>query len=189
MKLIKGTDFTHLLNQKQKITTESEKGSPSQINFFLFVNASTTSMSILCITIRDTLLGNIFIRSKFLFSMTKLMPQEVEVWYLIPALRREIAIFLMKDYEYSQKHVAESLGMTESAVSQYVSGKRGHGIKFEKGDLEVIKKSADKIAKNKKDGLEVLYKLSKKLMGNQSVCELHKKQDSSIPKNCDVCRK
>lgn len=119
--------------------------------------------------------------------MSQVMPQEVEVWYLIPALRREITKFLMKNHDYNQKDIANVLGMTESAVSQYLSGKRGQGIKFNEKELKLIESASEKIAKNNSEGVEILYKLSKKIMGSKSICDLHKKQDSSIPKNCDIC--
>ena len=60
------------------------------------------------------------------------MPQEIEVWYIIPALRREFASIL-KEKGFPQKQIAEKLKLTESAVSQYLKLKRAK-------DLEVAAK-------------------------------------------------
>ena len=53
-----------------------------------------------------------------------LQPQEVEVFYLLPTLRKEIAKAL-KTRGHDQKRIAAMLGVTDAAVSQYISGKRG----------------------------------------------------------------
>ncbi|KYK30735.1 MAG: hypothetical protein AYK23_04390 [Candidatus Proteinoplasmatales archaeon SG8-5] len=52
-------------------------------------------------------------------------PCEVFVWYLLPGIRQELAKSMVKEYKLSQVQVAEKLGVTEAAVSQYLSGKRG----------------------------------------------------------------
>ena len=58
------------------------------------------------------------------------LPQEIEVWYVLPALRREYAKVLIKEHKLSQKGVAEILQVTESAISQYLTGKRASKVKF-----------------------------------------------------------
>ena len=117
------------------------------------------------------------------------MPQELEVWYILPAIRKEVAKILIEDYEMKQKEVAEILGITDAAVSQYLSSKRAAELKFPKEELKKIKISADKIAKNPEESMEHLSTLSKDLMGNsKTICDLHKKYDSSVPHNCEVCR-
>ena len=45
--------------------------------------------------------------------MQHIMPQEIEVWYLIPALRKELARIFIKDYGLAQKKAAELLGISE----------------------------------------------------------------------------
>ena len=119
--------------------------------------------------------------------MKKLMPQEIEVWYLIPALRREFAKIFIKDYKLSQKKSAELLGITEAAISQYLNSKRGNEIKFSKKEMDIIKESAKKIVKDKENIMRVLYELCIQFRESKVICNLHKNQDKSIPKNCDVC--
>ena len=68
----------------------------------------------------------------------KVLPQEVEVWYLIPALRKEITKALIKDFGKNQREVSAILGVSEGAVSQYLSSKRGNELKFSKEELGEI---------------------------------------------------
>jgi len=119
--------------------------------------------------------------------MPKVMPQEIEVWYLIPALRKEFARIFIKDYGLTQKNAAEILGITGAAISQYLSLKRGNDIKFSKKELSEIKKSADRVIKNPETLIKNLYNLCISLRKSKVICQLHKEHDKSIPKNCDVC--
>ena len=119
--------------------------------------------------------------------MTKIMPQEIEVWYLIPALRRELVKIFIKDYNLSQKKSAEILGITESAISQYLKSKRGGKIAFSKKEKEQIKKSADKIIKKPETLMKNLNDLCVSFRKTKVICDLHKSQDKGIFKNCDVC--
>ena len=117
----------------------------------------------------------------------KLMPQEVEVWYLIPALRREVAKILISKYNLSQKKVAETIGVTESAISQYLNSKRGEELKFDKHELSKISHYVDKIVNDRGNMNKYMFNLSQELRGCDSLCELHRKHDSCVSKNCDLC--
>ncbi|MBA3044390.1 helix-turn-helix domain-containing protein, partial [archaeon] len=48
------------------------------------------------------------------------MPCEVIIWYILPGIRREITKSLLKN-GLSQREVAKKLGITDAAVSQYLS--------------------------------------------------------------------
>ena len=77
--------------------------------------------------------------------MTLNCPCEIIVWQILPAIRRELARRLTQDFGLSQKEAAEKLGLTEAAVSRYISGKRAD---FEMPNGKVskeLKKSANKI--------------------------------------------
>lgn len=119
----------------------------------------------------------------------KLMPQEVEVWYLIPAIRRELSKIFIGSYGFSQKKVSDTLGITESAVSQYIKEKRGGELKFNESEMVKIKKYADRIIKDTKNVRKHLFGLSQELRGSESLCKLHKKHDCSVEKNCKDCMK
>lgn len=119
--------------------------------------------------------------------MKKLMPQEIEVWYLLPALRREIARFLIKDFKLSQKKAAEILGVTEAAVSQYFKSKRGNEIKFSLKDLGKIKQVSKKIVENPGKLMDHLYELSIYFRGSKVVCDIHRGKDKNVSKECKIC--
>ena len=115
------------------------------------------------------------------------MPQEIEVWYVIPALRREIAKSMIEDYNIAQKQVAVCMNLTEAAVSQYLSSKRAKEIVFSSAVLNEIKKSAKKIMEDKKQLVSEMIRLTKLTGVKHVMCNLHKKQDSKLPKKCEIC--
>ncbi len=87
------------------------------------------------------------------------MPQEIEVWYLIPALRKELTKTLMQDHKLNQKQVAEIMSLTEPAISQYLNSKRGSEINFTNQEKQEIKKAANNLVKNNENLVKTLYKL------------------------------
>ncbi len=117
----------------------------------------------------------------------KLLPQELEVWYLIPALRRELAKILIYDFGMSQKKASQILGITESAISQYLKSKRGSELKFSKEEIEKIRESAYNIVENKSGVNEEIYKLSVKFRASNALCDFHKKGDKTVSKDCELC--
>ncbi|MFH1391265.1 MAG: hypothetical protein ABIH20_03065 [Candidatus Diapherotrites archaeon] len=72
-------------------------------------------------------------------------PCELVNWKILPAMRREIALYLIKDKEMSRKAVASKLGLTEAAICQYLKNKRGKKHEFSKTDMAKIRKLADSI--------------------------------------------
>lgn len=76
-------------------------------------------------------------------------PCEQYVWEVIPAIRSELAICLVEFFELSQHEAAHKLGLTPSAVCQYLIGKRGNGIIDEALHYEIVY-SAENIMKNGK---------------------------------------
>ena len=57
-------------------------------------------------------------------------PCEIVVWYVIPAIRSELAKELL-NLGMKQKDVSELMDITQPAVSQYITDKRGSGIKLD----------------------------------------------------------
>ncbi|MCK5239705.1 MAG: hypothetical protein KAR33_09175, partial [Candidatus Thorarchaeota archaeon] len=95
---------------------------------------------------------------------TWLMPQEVEVWYVLPAIRRELARVMITK-EIPQKQIAQMLGVTEPAVTQYKlnKSKRSRGDQVDIPDTVVteLAKSADVIIKawEDRDEGEFVYEI------------------------------
>ncbi|HSU72785.1 MAG TPA: hypothetical protein VLJ21_02970 [Candidatus Binatia bacterium] len=114
-----------------------------------------------------------------------LHPQEVEVFYLLPALRKEIAVNL-KAQKLNQKEIAVILGVTEAAVSQYFSEKRANEIKLTKE----IKQQVQDVSKNIRTPPQFVYEtqqLLNRLLETKATCEFHKQVNGDIPANCTMC--
>lgn len=73
------------------------------------------------------------------------MPCELIVWYVLPAIRRDLAAAL-KRKGMAQKEIAEKLGITPAAVSQYAKARRGRS-RFKSPEMDAqIEHLADGIA-------------------------------------------
>jgi len=93
---------------------------------------------------------------------TWMMPQEVEVWYVLPAIRRELAKVMKTkvitrvdengekvDHKITQKEIARMLGVTEPAITQYLLKKKGQRSRGDQVSLpDSILKELDKSADN-----------------------------------------
>lgn len=65
-----------------------------------------------------------------------IIPCEIAVKSVIPAIRAAMAKELVERYSLKQNEVAEALGISQSAVSKYTRQVRGHVIKID--DIEEI---------------------------------------------------
>jgi uncharacterized protein len=72
---------------------------------------------------------------------------EESVWYILPLIRKEFARSLIEDHGLTQRKSAEKLGITESAVSQYLSKKRGCREILDDELRKEIRKSTQRIMK------------------------------------------
>jgi uncharacterized protein len=72
-------------------------------------------------------------------------PCEYIVWHGLPVLRKEVAKSMISNFDLCQKEAAQKLGLTPSAVSQYISGKRGRFDIIDNELLLEIKQSAKRI--------------------------------------------
>ena len=115
------------------------------------------------------------------------LPQEIQVWYVIPALRRELARALIQRHRLSQKKVASILGLSEGAISQYLSSKRGINVKFSAKIAAEIEKAANKVNNDNSRVMEELMRLSELKEVKKIMCSLHLEQEPSIERNCNVC--
>lgn len=78
--------------------------------------------------------------------MTIKIDCEENVWYLLPLIRKEFAKSLITDHKLTQRKAAEKLGITEAAVSQYLSKKRGDFKRPNPVIRQEIKKATKRIA-------------------------------------------
>ncbi|HTX61152.1 MAG TPA: transcriptional regulator [Methanobacterium sp.] len=115
-------------------------------------------------------------------------PCEIVVWYVIPSIRSELAKELL-NLGMKQKQISEVLDITQPAVSQYISDKRGHGIKFEPQVQGMIREFAQDLVDGKASQIDIIPKMCeicKRVKAEEVVCQLHKDKDN-IPLNCNAC--
>ena len=90
-------------------------------------------------------------------------PCEIVVWYVIPAIRSELAKELL-NLGMKQKDVSQLMDITQPAVSQYITDKRGSGIKL--GD----------------DVRDLIHDFARELSeGDATKADL-------IPRTCNICK-
>ena len=115
------------------------------------------------------------------------IPHEIEVWYILPAIRRELTKSMINDLHLTQKEIAKIMGLTEAAVSQYIHSKREKEIVFSNAVLKEIKQSAKRITENELMLIPEMVKLCRFTDVMRIMCDLHKKQDVKLPEDCDIC--
>jgi predicted transcriptional regulator len=71
---------------------------------------------------------------------------ETAVWDILPFIRKEFAKNLIDFHKFNQKKVSKVLGISEAAVSRYLSRKRGNIEISDKKVLKEIKRSSARIA-------------------------------------------
>lgn len=111
------------------------------------------------------------------------LPQEIEVWYIIPAIRKEIATCLISDFSYSYDQVGTSLSISKAAVSQYVKNKRASKVKLPKLAKNEIMKSCKRISSNKTNANYEITAILELIRKKKLPCEVCEK-DQGILKDC-----
>jgi predicted transcriptional regulator len=114
--------------------------------------------------------------------MTKLLqPQEIEVYYIIPSIKNELARHMKKE-GINQEKIAKTLHIKKATVSQYINNKRGNKIDFNESTLNEISISAPLI-KDELTFIKEMQRLIRVTRMNGTLCEIHKKL-SDVPKEC-----
>jgi len=121
--------------------------------------------------------------------MKSTMPQEIEVWYILPAIRRELANSMLKEFNLKQREIAKLLRITDSAVSQYLKSKRAKEVQFSSQMLGEVKASAEQIIKNPDGLIEETNRLCGLIKKDEVLCKLHRYHDKTVPANCCACLK
>ena len=122
--------------------------------------------------------------------MQETMPQEIEVRYILPAIRRELARIFIQDHKLNQKEAAKILGLTEAAISQYRHSKRAKEVVFSDTVVDEIRASAKRILAEKNNSRQRLigemYRISGLTKVRQILCDLHRQQSKEL-ESCNVC--
>lgn len=147
---------------------------------------------------------------------TWMMPAEVEVWFVLPALRRELAKTMKtktvprvgddgkkKEHKITQKEIAKMLGVTEPAITQYLLKKKG---RRSRGDqvvipakfLSEIDKAADIMIKQyetrgaNEDMFEVMTReinrIIRVIRDEGTMCDFHRQFSAHVKDKCSACR-
>ena len=111
------------------------------------------------------------------------LPQEIEVWYVIPAIRKELARVFINKYKMTQEKAASILGVSKSAVSQYLSSKRAT-LKFNKEVISEIVKSADRIVKDRNIVVKEIVRIINYMKGRGFLCSVCKKYNKGVINVC-----
>ena len=114
------------------------------------------------------------------------MPQEVEVRYILPTIRKEFAV----EFEtrgISRGEVAKILGITPAAVTMYLNKKRASYVNLTGKGINDIKNSVTRILEKTSSPYEEIYRISKILTIDRTVCQIHRSFDKNVPKDCKIC--
>lgn len=120
-------------------------------------------------------------------------PCELAVRVIIPSLRALVAKELLQTYSLKQQDVASFLGVTQSAISQYVRSARGKTLNLE-GVITInklVKETAEMVSKKKASPIQInrMYCIACKVIREKRLmCDIHKRFDSSfVIDGCKAC--
>ncbi len=113
-----------------------------------------------------------------------LYPQEIEVYYIIPTIRKYLASFI-KATGKTQKEIASILHVRESTISQYTTAKRGATITFSISIQEAIKTAATRITSTL-DVIRETQHILALIRTSGELCSIHKQLSPFIPQNCNI---
>lgn len=85
-------------------------------------------------------------------------PCEIVVWYVIPAIRSELAKELL-NLGMKQKDVSELMDITQPAVSQYITDKRGSGVKLPEDVRNMVKNFARELSEGTADKSDLISRV------------------------------
>lgn len=114
-----------------------------------------------------------------------MLPQEVEVWYIIPAVRKEMAKLLTKDHGLSYEKAGNILGISKAAISQYISNKRANKIKLSADVKEEIKKAAKIMKENPKTAVNEIERILKFMKDKNCSCDVCKQYNKDVLNYCN----
>ncbi len=112
------------------------------------------------------------------------LPQEIEVWYIIPKIRSEFAKRLIKN-DLSYENIGKILGITKASVTHYVKNKRANRIKMSRQIEREIDFSVNRIIKKESNFLIEVQRLLKIIKENKCSCDVCKKYNKNILEYCN----
>ena len=116
-------------------------------------------------------------------SQKLLFPQEIEVWYVLPALRKAFAMNLIKA-GLPQKKIAQLMGITEAAISQYKNDKRANDTSISNEITEEVQKSIPLILKTPEILFHEMMRVNNFIKSSGLFCKIHRSK-SPTPDGCE----
>jgi len=114
-----------------------------------------------------------------------LLPQEIEVWYIIPVIRKELARLLTKKYGFSYEKAGNALGISKAAVSQYLSNKRANKVCLNAKTKAEVRKSAKLISENVRVAMIEMQRILKYMKDNHCSCDVCKRYNKHVLSYCN----
>lgn len=115
-------------------------------------------------------------------------PCEIVLWYVIPAIRSELAKDLLK-LGMKQKDISELMDITQPAVSQYITDKRGSGIKLSEPIRETISDFATQLYEGKAKKVDIVNKTCAicKQIQTEDVLDQLGIENKDLSDDCKAC--
>ncbi|MEK6968590.1 MAG: hypothetical protein AABX51_08245 [Nanoarchaeota archaeon] len=112
-------------------------------------------------------------------------PQEVEVWYLLPAIRKQLVIAMINK-GLKQKDVAKHLKLTDAAISQYMHNKRAADLRLPEHLIKKIDKSALKIMSKESSLQKEVQDIVHSMRDSKFICGVCR-NCTGASSDCGVC--
>jgi len=115
-------------------------------------------------------------------------PCEIVVWYVIPAIRSELAKELL-NLGMKQKDVSELMDITQPAVSQYITDKRGSGIKLDDNVRAMIHEFARQLSEGEATKADLISRtctICKHVKTTDVLAQLNISKDD-LGEDCQSC--
>lgn len=113
------------------------------------------------------------------------LPQEIEVWYIIPAIRKELARLLTENHKLSYEKTGDTLGISKAAVSQYLSNKRANKIELSSEIKIEVEKSAKMIFDNPLSAVHEIQRILGIMKTKRDSCLVCKQFNKGVIKYCN----
>lgn len=124
--------------------------------------------------------------------MSLVLPSELVVDRFLPTIRAMLATRLT-ERDMTQQEIATNLGVTQAAVSKYISGDGGGDDRFREHPETVatVDRIADGLSNDEMDGYDALSELLAlvhSLVDRGLICELHEEEMPGLQGlGCDLC--
>ncbi len=119
-----------------------------------------------------------------------MQPQEIIAFYVIPTIRKEFARVMKEKHRISQREIAEILGISEAAVSQYFKNKRGYHVDLEKHEsiMKAIEHEVHQVIQHQKSIIIAIQNIVNLIRNSKLLCSIHMEYGIVDPE-CDICHR